>query len=296
MYCKPSLCHLKSRFYKRDQRTSLPCPPKQAMDTASTRNGCPEKIARHHSCRKVLQIAHPHRLYERKPPPQMQFITNRTVPALQSIAIKSLRKTREPKRRNRGQKATALTPVSNFNFPPQPYEIAFHTVTASPAAKLETGRERFPQISRPVFGYSKRNNAGTSISRGHSALQWRPAEMMTGWSSRSFLPWELFRRICVDLSDHSSQASDQIATGYVLDQINIQSANLEQTELLSMIRMTGQGKGNSGKGSSEPSPRRAPLPACLQVPSVACSVRACVCEKGTCVYGGSYQCVCRGEE
>lgn len=46
--------------------------------------------------------------------------------------------------------------------------------------------------------------------------------------------------------------------------------------------MTGQGKGTS------------PLPACLWVPSLACSVR--VPEKGTCVYGGSYPCVCGGEE
>lgn len=84
---------------------------------------------------------------------------------------------------------------------------------------------------------------------------------MTGWSSRSFYTWEnrtsFLEVLCVDLSDHSSQASDEIATGYVLDEINIQSANLEQTELLSMIRMTGQGKGNSGKGSSEP-PRDTP--------------------------------------
>lgn len=59
--------------------------------------------------------------------------------------------------------------------------------------------------------------------------------------------------------------------------------------------MTGQGKGTSGKGSWEPSQRSAPLPTCLWVPSLACSVRGCVCEKGTCVYGGSCPCVCGGE-
>lgn len=71
--------------------------------------------------------------------------------------------------------------------------------------------------------------------------------------------YKLFKHVYVDLSDHSSQTSDQIATGYVSDETNIQSANLEQTKLLSMIRTMGQGKGTLGKGSTEASP----LPACL---------------------------------